>query len=492
MSIEIYDIDGTLELDGGVPNQPLVDYIRKDVAEEGVRVFIVSARSIDRLAETEKWLKDNDIPYSEIFLNDFGSTGPNVNEAFKAFKYSKLIEEYGLDEIAYLVDDDPEARDAAEGMGIKAYSPSQLLEEEMSDEERALVDVPEYIQSAATKGLEFYDGGYAGEGLQQETVQEARDLASGRVSDEKVVRLAAWVRRHRGDWESVEQNNNPSHEDFPGPGAVAAYLWGVNPTAPDGADRVLLWADRITAALRAMEFDVKEIETRSTPIGVFTIEESDGQKTFSGYAAIFGASSAGLGFTEVIAPGAFKRTLTRAERGERTVKFLHGHDESRMLATTASGRLTLKEDEIGLRVEAKLDPADPDAASVISKLANESSAMGMSFGFTVPKNGDAWNGETRTLKEINLFEVSILSGHTPAYPSTLGLTAVRKVTEPKLGIDAERLISTLESVKAGKDLTEDETEVIDQVRSKLGPKRGIDPTVAAAKVLLERLASEDF
>lgn len=492
MAIEIYDIDGTLELDGGVPNQPLVDYIKKDVEEEGVRVFIVSARSIDRLAETEKWLKDNGIPYSEIFLNDFGSTGPNVNEAFKAFKYSKLIEEYGLDEIAYLVDDDPEAREAAEGMGIKAYSPRELLDEEEDEEERAIVDVPEYIQSAATRGIQYYEDGLAGDGLVPETVSEARDLASGRVDDEKVVRMAAWIRRHRGDWESVERNNNPDHEDFPGPGAVAAYLWGVNPTAPDGADRVLLWADRITAASRAMEFDVKEIETRSTPIGVFSIEESDGQKTFSGYAAIFGAQSAGLGFNEVIAPGAFKRTLTRAERGERTVKFLHGHDESRMLASTASGRLTLKEDEIGLRVEAKLDPADPDAAAVISKLTNESAAMGMSFGFTVPKNGDAWNGETRTLKEINLFEVSILSGHTPAYPATLGLTAVRKVAEPKLGIDAERLISTLEAVKAGKDLTEDEAEVIEQVRTKLGPKRGIDPSVAAAQVLLERLRNEEF
>jgi HK97 family phage prohead protease len=492
MAIEIYDIDGTLELDGGVPNQPLVDYIRHDVEDESVRIFIVSARSIERLAETEKWLKDNEIPYSEIFLNDFGSTGPNVNEAFKAYKYSKLIEQYGLDEIAYLVDDDPEAREAAEGMGIKAYSPRELLDEEEDEEERAIVDVPDYIQTAATIGIQYYEDGLAGDGLVPETVSEARDLASGRVDDEKVVRMAAWIRRHRGDWESVDRNNNPDHEDFPGPGAVAAYLWGVNPTAPDGADRVLLWADRITTASRAMEFDVKEIETRSTPIGVFSIEESDGQKTFSGYAAIFGSQSAGLGFNEVIAPGAFKRTLSRAERGERTVKFLHGHDESRMLASTASGRLTLKEDEIGLRVEAKLDPADPDAAAVISKLSNEAAAMGMSFGFTVPKNGDSWNGETRTLKEINLFEVSILSGHTPAYPATLGLTAVRKVAEPKLGIDAERLISTLEAVKAGKDLTDDEAEVIEQVRTKLGPKRGIDPSVAAATVLLERLRNEEF
>ncbi len=32
--------------------------------------------------------------------------------------------------------------------------------------------------------------------------------------------------------------------------------------------------------------------------------------------------------------------------------------------------------------------SDPDAAGVISKLTHEARAMGMSFGFTIPKNGE--------------------------------------------------------------------------------------------------------
>jgi HK97 family phage prohead protease len=235
----------------------------------------------------------------------------------------------------------------------------------------------------------------------------------------------------------------------------------------------------------------KDIEVRNVTIGEFRLADTDGQKTFVGYATVTGKASDGLPFTEVIAPGAFKRTLSRVAAGERVVKFLHGHDESRMLASTASGRLSLTEDEVGLRVEAKLDPADPDAQAVISKLTNEAKAMGMSFGFTVPKGGDAWEGETRTLREINLFEVSILSGHQPAYPATLGLQAVRKVAESRLGIDAERLINTLESVKAGKSLSEDEVEVIDAVRSRLAPKRReIDPTVSAAMLKLAEMEGE--
>ena len=160
-------------------------------------------------------------------------------------------------------------------------------------------------------------------------------------------------------------------------------------------------------------------------------------------------------------------------------------------ATTASGRLTLAEDERGLRVEAKLDPADPDAAGVISKLKNESSAMSMSFGFSTPKGGDEWVGDKRTIREVNLFEVSVLSaGQTPAYPATLGLTAVRKLSADKIGVEAERLMTTLEAIKAAQPLSDDDLEVIDQVRSKLAPRKGIDPSIAAAKLLLERLAND--
>jgi HK97 family phage prohead protease len=237
----------------------------------------------------------------------------------------------------------------------------------------------------------------------------------------------------------------------------------------------------------------KDIETRNLGLGEFRLTEKDGQKVFTGYAALYGAPSAGLPFTETIKPGAFKRTLGRVAKAERVVKFLHGHDESRMLASTASGRLTLTEDSQGLRVEAKLDPADPDAAAVISKLTHEAKAMGMSFGFTVPKGGDTWEGETRTLNEVNLFEVSILSGHQPAYPATLGLSAVRKVAEARIGVNAERLISTLEAVKAGKSLSPDEVEVIDAVRMALAPKPvEINRSVAEARLRLAALEGDSI
>ena len=479
MSYIIVDLDGTLILDGDLPNQPLIDHLNEEVMSGEAEIIVVSARKIDRLQETRAWLQENKVAgVEDVFLNDFEGSAFATGFAFKEYKYGLLKEQYG-DELMMAIDNDPAVRAMAKKLGITAHSP----EEHMSDDYRAVYQVPEYIRNAAARGLSFVEDGLGGDGLQPETIADARELAAGRADTDKVLRTAAWIRRHRGDWEGVPQNSDSDNPDFPGPGAVAGFLWGVETTDRDATDRVLSWADALIAAEDREIVDMKEKETRSVPIGEFRLAEAgaDGQRTFTGYASIWNSASAGLPFEEKIAPNAFKRSLSRAAAGQKIIAFLFGHDETRALATTASGRLQLTEDETGLRVEAKLDPADPDAAKVISMLTHESAAAGMSFGFQ--KVQDAWDGNNRTIKEANLFEVSILAagGQTPAYPATLGLTAIRQVTAPKIGVEAEALLATLESVKAGRELSTEEVAVIDAVRSKLAPKPvGIDPSIAAA------------
>ena len=491
MSYVIVDLDGTLVLDNDQPNQPLIDALNRKVMDGDTQVIVVSARKIDRLEETRAWLQEYQVAgVEQVHLNDFEGSAFATGLPFKTYKYGLLREEYGT-ELEYAIDNDPAVRAMAQALGIEAYTPEQYI----ADEERAIVNVPNYVAAAATAGLEAYEGGLGGDGLTDQTIREARQLAAGSVDDEKVQRMAAWIRRHRGDWEGVPQNSDAEHPDFPGPGAVAALLWGVNPVATDGADRVLAWADSINDTTQQEENSMaREHETRALPLGDFTVTEGeDGSKTFTGYAAVFGAESQGLPFIERIANGAFSRAIKQAEQGRRVIKFLHGHDESRMLATTASGRLTLSEDNVGLKVEARLDPADPDAAGVISKLTHEARAMGMSFGFTIPKNGDEWDDDLRTLREVNLFEVSVLSaGQTPAYPATLGLTSVRKVAK-RMGVDGDRLISAIESIKSATPLTLEDVEVIDTVREKLAPKsEAIDSSVAEARLVLARMESESL
>jgi hypothetical protein len=72
----------------------------------------------------------------------------------------------------------------------------------------------------------------------------------------------------------------------------------VETTDREATDRVLSWADALIAAEDREIIDMKEKEVRSLPIGEYRLAEADadGQRTFTGYAAIWNSASAGLPF----------------------------------------------------------------------------------------------------------------------------------------------------------------------------------------------------
>lgn len=113
-------------------------------------------------------------------------------------------------------------------------------------------------------------------------------------------------------------------------------------------------------------------------------------------------------FIEKVRAGTFKKALDNASEVE--VRFNH----SKVLGSTKDNSLTLHEDNIGLYAKATI--TDPE---VISKAKNNE-LRGWSFGFSA--NKDTWedvdeNLQRRTLEDINLSEVSILSIN-PAYIAT--------------------------------------------------------------------------
>jgi HK97 family phage prohead protease len=114
---------------------------------------------------------------------------------------------------------------------------------------------PEYVQEAARRGLEFNRAGRGGDGLTDQTIREARLMADGSVSDDKAVRTSAWAARHAADLEAP-QNNDPDDDDFPGPGAVAHYLWGIDPLDPAPARA---WFDRQAEQIREGEMSSRII-----------------------------------------------------------------------------------------------------------------------------------------------------------------------------------------------------------------------------------------
>jgi HK97 family phage prohead protease len=178
----------------------------------------------------------------------------------------------------------------------------------------------------------------------------------------------------------------------------------------------------ITALPAPRSEDVSMIEERKTAIRsaeritmnaeVRAVATEDGTLKISGYAATFNNEATGLNFREVIAPGAFKRTL----QGDNPIFLLVNHDMEQLpLASTRSGTLILSEDSVGLRMDATLDPLNPRAAELASALSR-GDVDKMSFAFTVADGGDTRENGLRTLTDLDLYEVSVVN--LPAYDAT--------------------------------------------------------------------------
>jgi uncharacterized protein len=350
------------------------------------------------------------------------------------------------------------------------------------DESRAVNEpAPAYMRAAARRGLEYYEQGLGGDGLVDRTIREAREMAAGRVSDDKWIRIAAWIARHMPDLDAPAAD--PQSEDYPSAGVVAHLLWGSGPSKR-AAERALAFAEGVVARIRAEEDGamtesnelrdkwlnvawaiksrleggearaVNGVETRTGHVTLEVREGGDGM-TFEGYAAVFNSPSEPLPFTEVIAPGAFKRSL----QGRHRMMLLWNHDTSQPLASTRNGSLKLVEDNVGLRVSATLPNTTlgRDIAEQIRSGLTDS----MSFGFQVKKDSWSADGSTRTLHEVALHEVSLVS--FPAYEGTADKVSVREVRS----IDADVLADGLLRLESGEELSAEQAATIKEVVDKL-------------------------
>ena len=138
--------------------------------------------------------------------------------------------------------------------------------------------------------------------------------------------------------------------------------------------------------------------------------EGDGN-TLVGYASVFDSPSEPMPFIEYVKRGAFAKTLNDGA----DVRLLIDH-EGVPLARTKSGTLVLEEDDRGLRVEADLDPSNPDAARIISAMKRGDLSQ-MSFAFRTIKDSYNSDRSVRELKEVQLFDVSVVT--FPAYEETV-------------------------------------------------------------------------
>ena len=181
-------------------------------------------------------------------------------------------------------------------------------------------------------------------------------------------------------------------------------------------------SDKETDMIEERKTAIRTAERITMAAEVRAIATNDGSLKIGGYAATFGNEATGLNFREVIAKGAFTRTL----KSDNPVFLLINHDtESLPLASTQSGTMSLREDETGLYMEATLDPKNPRAAELASAL-ERGDVDKMSFAFTVAPDGDTRSEGLRTLTDLDLYEVSVVTW--PAYDATsVGMRSADKV-----------------------------------------------------------------
>ena len=353
-------------------------------------------------------------------------------------------------------------------------------EDEPEDEEdrQVSLEVPVYIRSAARRGLDYYGQGLAGEGLVDRTVREARDLARGQVTEDKVIRSNAWAQRHAVDLQAPK-NSDAGNDQFPGAGAVAHFLWGINPLNPQPARD---WYERKANAIKDERglfnfhrakseyfanipgMEDNKVETRRIQVNEFELRAGptgDGM-SFTGYAAVFNSDSEPLPFIERIKDGAFKKSL----KSRQPIKMYMNHDSSMLLASTRSRTLRLEEDSRGLLVNADLP--DTTVGRDLSVLMQRGDVDSMSFGFSVPAGGDSWSddGMSRELRQVRLHEVSVVTGF-PAYKATSATVRSLDILARRTGVDADKLAEAITMLESGNTLSDESADLLANAVGKL-------------------------
>ena len=242
------------------------------------------------------------------------------------------------------------------------------------EEETRAVDLsaPEYMVSAAKRGLRLYADGEAGAGLVDATVRDARSMAQGTISEAKWRKIGPWIARHIDDLDAVDAETPIT------PGLVAHLLWGSGPSKQD-ALRAQQYAEGVVERLNSEQdrsvnktFHISrreeienmrenneqttEVETRRVTVQEFELREGlEGSMSFRVYAAVYNSPSEPLPFTETIAPGAFDKTL----RARNNVKMYLNPDSTLVLASTRAKTMKLTSDSKGLLVESDLPDTSP-------------------------------------------------------------------------------------------------------------------------------------
>lgn len=203
--------------------------------------------------------------------------------------------------------------------------------------------------------------------------------------------------------------------------------------------------------------------------------EGDGM-TFTGYAIRYNADSEPLPFIERIAPGA----VTRSLKSRNEIKAFVNHNTDLVLGSTRSGTLRMNENDQGVPVT--IDLPDTTYGRDLSKSVARGDVSGMSFGFSVVKDKWSNDGAQRTITELRLHEVSVVTGF-PAYRQTTAAVRSLPLLAQRTGVDLDSLSDAVTALESGDLITDEQYDVLSTALDRARPERAPEPEPADLSAL---------
>lgn len=227
--------------------------------------------------------------------------------------------------------------------------------------------------------------------------------------------------------------------------------------------------------------NVSEIEFRTFDAAVSEIralDSHDGMR-FGGFAWRYDSPSLPLPFTERIAPGAFKRTL----KSKNDIRAYVNHNDELLLGSTRAKTLRIEDRAEGGYVE--IDLPDTTSGRDIRTLVARGDITGMSFGFSTVRDSWTDDGMERTLNEVRLHEVSVVTG-VPAYPQTTASVRNLRLIAKRTATDIDALTDAISALESGDTLTDDQASLLRTVVDRAAG--GVEPPATEPQVPASVLA----
>lgn len=205
-----------------------------------------------------------------------------------------------------------------------------------------------------------------------------------------------------------------------------------------------------------------------------SIKATGDDGSIEGYGSVFGVKDA---YDDIIAPGAFKASLTAHKQADTMPAMLWQHDADEPIGVW----LEMVEDERGLRIKGRLalDTVRGKEAHALLKMG---ALNGLSIGFVSKQWSYDRETDIRTLTELDLWEVSLVTFPANGKARVTNVKAADELAAPK---DAERILRDAGFSK------QDATAFVSRVM-RMGEERSESAdahaqAIRAAKRLLETL-----